>query len=59
VGSVITADRVTALGDMAVEGTTEGIAQPGEARELLIDVAGVHMTSLKQRFLDNKRPDLL
>jgi hypothetical protein len=37
---------------VAVEGAVEGIAQPGEAGELLIDVGEVHGSILKQTNLD-------
>jgi hypothetical protein len=53
-GGVVAADRHTAFDHVAVEGTTEGIAQPGEAGELLINSARVHIHILKQILLDNK-----
>jgi hypothetical protein len=38
---------------VAVERAAEGIAQPGEAGELLIDIGLVHGSILKQTILDS------
>ena len=54
-GGVVAADGDAALNHVAVEGTTEGIAQPGEAGELLVDVSWIHTPILKQKILDSQR----
>jgi hypothetical protein len=52
-GGVVAADGEAALGHVTVQGAAEGIAQAGEAGELLIDVGGVHASILKQTNLDS------
>jgi len=41
-GSVVPAHRLPALGHVAVQGAAQGVTKPGEASQLLIDVAGFH-----------------
>jgi hypothetical protein len=51
-GGLVAADGDATLGHVTVQGATQGIAQPGEAGELPINVGGVHVAILKQMNLD-------
>ena len=52
-GGVVAADRDAAFGHVPVEGAANGITQPGEAGELLVEVGGLHTSILKQKTLDS------
>jgi hypothetical protein len=52
-GGVVAADGLAARGHVAVEGAAEGVTQAGEAGELLVDGARVHVPILKQILLDS------
>ena len=53
---VVAADGGPPLGHMPVEGAADGVAQAGQAAELLIDVRRVHTSILKQKILDSYPP---
>jgi hypothetical protein len=55
-GGVVAAHGLAAVDHVVVEGPAEGVAQPGEAGELLIEVVVVvvtHASILKQKILDS------
>ena len=54
VGGGVAAHGDAAVGHVAVEGAADGVAQPGQAGELLIDVRKVHTSILKQKILDSQ-----
>jgi hypothetical protein len=56
-GGLVAADGDATLGHMTVQGATQGIAQPGEAGELPINVGEVHVAILKQMILDIYPPN--
>ena len=58
-GGVVAAHGLPALGHMAVQGPAEGVAEAGQAGELLVEVGWVHPPILKQRLLDNQPPTSL
>ena len=48
-GGVVAAHGLAAVDHVVVEGLAEGVAQPGEAGELLIEAVVVHASILKQK----------
>jgi len=53
-GGLVAADGDAAVGHVAVEGAADGVAQAGQAGELLINIRRVHTSILKQKILDSQ-----